>query len=95
MSIRAERTASEPDVLAQIRLLQELVTAMAVGLDPYVIQGLSFAQKELLADIVDAQHAALDRADGIEPGHPLAYEPEPRWWHESALPPVPAASRVG
>ena len=75
--------------------LQALIAAMAVGLGPYDVQGLTLAQKELLADIVDAEHRAADRADGIEPGHPLAYEPEWRWWRESVLPPTQATTRVG
>ncbi|WP_154792064.1 hypothetical protein [Occultella kanbiaonis] len=81
--------------LNQRSALQALIAAMAVGLDPYDVQGLTLAQKELLADIVDAEHKAADRADGIEPGHPLAYEPEWRWWRESVLPPAQATARVG
>jgi hypothetical protein len=75
--------------------LQALIAAMAVGMDPYDVQGLTLEQKELLADIVDSEHAAADRAEGIEPGHPLAYEPEWRWWRESVLPPAQSTMRAG
>ncbi|MBZ2196877.1 hypothetical protein [Occultella gossypii] len=93
MAHLAPQPGSSAD-LSRPSALQALIAAMAVGLDPYDVQGLTLAQKELLADIVDAEHAAADRADGIEPGHPLAYEPEWRWWRESVLPPAQTTTRV-
>lgn len=86
---------SREDLLAvENEALRDLVSSMWLYTSRHTWTQLTTEQKELFADVVDADHVRQDALEGTSPD--LAYTPLERWWRDEprAAPSVLTAFRA-
>lgn len=68
----------------RIAALEDLIATLWLYTGNQAWMKLTTEQKELFADVVDADHRRIDEAEGRAPGEPGSFTPIMRWWREDA-----------